>query len=81
MPSGPNPSTVSVAACRVRLRIGIGQLGEAEIEDLDPAISGEEQVLRLDVAVDDAVFVRRRQAARNLDRVIDSPREPAAAGR
>ena len=41
-----------------------GDPREAEVEDLDPAVAGEEDVLRLEVAVDDALGVRRRQAVR-----------------
>ena len=47
--------------------------GEAEVEDLDPAVGGHEQVLRFEVAVDDASSSGRREAvghrgadARNL---------------
>jgi hypothetical protein len=45
--------------------------GEAEVEDLHPPVRRDEQVLRLEVAVDDALVVRRRQAARHLGRVLD----------
>jgi hypothetical protein len=43
------------------------ELGEAEVEDLNPPVRGDEQVLRLDVAVDDPLGVGRLQAARRLD--------------
>jgi hypothetical protein len=44
------------------------QLGDAEVEDLHPAdrvlgIDGEEDVVGLEVAVDDALAVRRRRAS------------------
>ena len=35
---------------------------EAEVEDLDPAVGGEEEVFRLDVAVDDPAAVRGGEA-------------------
>ena len=43
-------------------RAGRGQLGEAEVEDLDAAVARHEDVLRLQVAVDDPLVVRGRQA-------------------
>ena len=48
---------------------GAGQLGEAEVEDLQPSFVRDEEVLRLHVAVDHASVVRRRQTLRELDRV------------
>ena len=44
---------------------------QAEVEDLDGAGRGQEQVRRLDVAVDDAVGVGRGQAASDLARVVE----------
>ena len=57
---------VSVAG-RFRLR----QLRQAEVEDLDAPVLRHEQVLGLQVPVDDPLLVRRREAARDLDRVVD----------
>ena len=51
--------------------IGARHLGQAEVEDLHAAFAGEEDVLRLEVAVDDALVVRGREPARDLDRVVD----------
>ncbi|HEU0031205.1 MAG TPA: hypothetical protein VFQ53_11270 [Kofleriaceae bacterium] len=58
-----------------RGRLGVGrvlvvgrQLRDAEVEDLDAAIAGQEQVVGLDVAMDDVGFVRRREPARDLGR-------------
>ena len=65
---------------RVGRRIAVGQLRDAEIEDLDPAVPGDEQVLRLDVAVDDAALVRGGQAARDLDRRTRRPGRTATDG-
>ena len=45
--------------------LGADELGDPEVEDLGPPVAGQEQVLRLEVAVDDAALVRRRQAARH----------------
>src|SRR6185369_12313449 len=50
----------------VRLR----QLREAEVQDLDAAVPRDEQVLRLQVAVDDALVVRGGEAVRDLHRVV-----------
>ena len=44
--------------------------GEAEVEDLDPAVVQQEQVLGLDVAVHDALLVRRRETLRHARRVL-----------
>ena len=43
---------------------------EAEVEDLDAPVVEEEEVLGLDVAVNDALLVRRRQALRHVRRVL-----------
>src|SRR4029077_7134277 len=60
-----------------RGRSGIGsarmlnELCQAEVENLYSSIFGQEQVLGLQVAMDNALLVRRRQPARRLDGVID----------
>jgi hypothetical protein len=38
-------------------RVEVHQLGEAEVEDLEPLIARDEDVLRLQVAMDDAFVV------------------------
>ena len=50
----------------------VHHLGDAEVGDLDPAVFVEQQVLRLDVAMDDAVGVRVLQ--RLADRRHDGQR-------
>ena len=57
------------------------QLGQTEIEDLDVAVPGDEQVFRLQVAVHDPLVVRGGEAGRDLDGVLDrlAHRERAAA--
>ena len=47
------------------------ELGQAEVENLGPSILVEEQVLRFQVAMDDASFVRCRQTVRDLHAVVD----------
>ena len=47
------------------------QLGQAEVQNLDAVVMGDENVLRLQVAMDDAFFVRRGQTAGDLNRVVD----------
>ena len=47
-------------------RAAVGQLRQAEVEDLDAAVAGDEDVLGLEVAVDDALLVRGRQPLRDL---------------
>ena len=48
-----------------------GQLGDAEIENLDVSIVGHEKVLGLEIAMDDATLVGSGQAACDLDGVVD----------
>jgi len=40
-------------------RLGTRQLCKAEIEDLRPSVVREKNILRLQVAMDDALLVRR----------------------
>ena len=47
------------------------QLDQAEVEDLHQSVAREEDVLRLEVAVDDAALVRRGEAAGELPGVVD----------
>jgi hypothetical protein len=49
-----------------------GVVGQAEIQDLHAAIARDEDILRLQIAVDDAVLVRRRQAEGDLLRAFGS---------
>ena len=65
------------AGLRVRAERGHGlrlrrrhQLGDAEIEDLEPPVAGAEEVLRFEVAVDDALAVRGAEALRELQREL-----------
>ena len=48
--------------------------GEAEVEQLDPAFVRDEDVLGLQVPMDDSLFVGRREAGSDLERVLDRPR-------
>ena len=64
---------------------GLRELRETEIEDLDPPVPRQEQVLGLQVPVADSLFVRRREALGDLHGVFDrladsesSAREPRA---
>jgi hypothetical protein len=41
-------------------------LGEAEVEQLDPAVASETDVRRLEIAVQDARLVRRPEGQRDL---------------
>jgi hypothetical protein len=51
-------------------RIRADQFRQAEVEDLYPAVSRDEEVARFDVAMNDAAIVRRSQTAGDLTRVI-----------
>jgi hypothetical protein len=52
---------------RVRQVVAVGGLGEAEVGDPDDALGVQEQVARLDVAVQHPLPVRVRQRLRHLD--------------
>src|SRR5262249_41077098 len=60
--------------------LGVRELGQTEVEDLDPPVSRDEQVLGLQIAMDDPLLVRGGEALRDLDRVVDGRprREPSA---
>jgi hypothetical protein len=51
--------------------VGLGQLGQAEVQNLHAPVCRDEDVLRLQVAVDDALVVRRGETTGNLDRVLE----------
>ena len=59
----------------LRRRVGIavrrGELGQTEVEDLDSSVFADEKVLRLEVAMDDALLVRGRESVRDLDGVVE----------
>ena len=56
----------------------LGQLRQAEVENLDPVIPGHEDVLRLEIPVQNPFFVRRgepvRYGKRILNRLADGDR-------
>jgi hypothetical protein len=47
---------------------GCGHLGKAEVEEVGVAMGGDEDVRRLDVAMDDAFGVRRVEGMSSVDR-------------
>jgi hypothetical protein len=49
---------------------GLDSFCQAEVEDLDVAVPADEEVLRLQVPVDDALLVRGGEAPSDLERVI-----------
>ena len=49
----------------------LDQAREAEVEDLELPVAGDEEVLRLQVAVDDPFLVRRGQPQGHLQAVLD----------
>ena len=49
----------------------LGQLRQAEVENLDPVIPGHEDVLRLEIPVQDPLFVRRGEAVRYGKRILN----------
>ena len=50
----------------LRQRVGVHEAGDAEVHDLDVAGVAQHHVLRLDVAVDDALAVGERQGVEQL---------------
>ena len=68
----PCLATCAVASCPTGPRSLARQLGEAEVEDLDAAVVGDEQVLGLEVAMDDALArARRRARARSARAIVE----------
>ena len=47
------------------------QLGQAEVENLEPTVPGEKQVLRFEISMDDAARVRGGQSPADLHRQLD----------
>src|SRR5437016_1819465 len=67
----------------VAVLLGLHQLRETKVENLDAAVFGDEEVLRLEIAVNDALVVRGGQSMGDLDAVVDgfANRERAALQR
>src|SRR6266513_3294509 len=55
----------------VGVLLGLHQLRETKVENLDTAVFGDEEVLRLEIAVNDALVVRGGESMSDLHRVID----------
>jgi hypothetical protein len=70
---------------RIAARVGAGrdgqEAGQAEVQQLDIAVSTQKHVLRLDVAMHDAGGVGRRQRLRELHAEVDDRRNRRAAAR
>ncbi len=67
---------------RAEHRAGLGhpaldveRAGDAEVGDLRLAVAVQQDVLRLDVAMDETVAVREREPARDLDRQLERRRD------
>src|SRR5262249_50738123 len=52
-------------------RLLLHELGEAEVQDLDAAVSRDEEVLGLQVPMNDALLVGRGEAGGDLETVVD----------
>ncbi len=70
MPASVPWVTVRNEVCT--LGSALNQFGQAEVQDLDPPVFREEQILRLEVAMNDPFFVGRGQAMCDLQGVIQS---------
>ena len=66
-PAVPRRTPLSVARSRRCRRIPVRQLGDAEVENLRHAGPRQEDVLGLQIAVDQARRVRRRQSVRDRE--------------
>ena len=64
-PGSVAPETVGAAVRSARV-LGLGELGQAEVEDLDEAVLRDHEVLGLQVAVHDPGAVRFREAVGGL---------------
>ena len=64
----PSPWEAPSAAC---LLLGLNQLCQPEVQDLDASILRDEEVLGLQVPVHDPLLVGGGEAVRDLDRVFD----------
>jgi hypothetical protein len=51
--------------------LGLRQLRQPKIEDLDAPVFGDENIFRLQVAVDDPFVMRRRQSVGDLHSIFD----------
>jgi hypothetical protein len=51
-------------------RLGAGEFGQTEVQNLYPPVIGNEQVFGLQVAMDDPLFVRRSETAGDLLGVV-----------
>ena len=54
--------------------VGRGEFRDPEIEDLEPSLMRHKEVLRLEIAVDDALVVGGAQSLRELETVVDGLR-------
>ena len=61
------------AADRFQLDLGPGELGQAEIQDLHLATRRQKNIRRLDIAMDNALGVRRVERVCKLDGNVEQP--------
>src|SRR5438874_1124969 len=46
--------------------LGAGELGQTEVQNLHPTVARDKNILRLQIAVDDSLLMRRRQTTRHV---------------
>ncbi len=56
---------------RIRLRLRSRQFRQTKIQNLHPLVVGDEQIFRLQVAMNDSLFVRCRQSPRHLQPILN----------
>src|SRR4030095_5001049 len=63
-PNGRRVSSVTYEQGRMR------QLGETKVENLDAPVSSDKEILRLQIAMHNSLFVRGSQSARGLQGIV-----------
>jgi hypothetical protein len=54
-----------------RGRLRHGELGQAEVENLYVAVASDENIFRLEIAMENAVIVGGGKSANDLQRIVD----------
>ena len=79
VPSFPVPDSVSRSAAGMRSgKASLANRGQPEVENLDLAVGGSHQVLRLDIAMDHAALIGMLQSLRGLHDRLRRPARKAA---
>lgn len=66
-----DPARIGHRSAGIRRPGSSGKLGKAEIQDLDPTLGRDPEILRFQIAMDDVFLMGRGQPLRYLDSVIE----------